>query len=199
MSTTGGTRSCDLPVFFATTEGQTRRIAERLAATLRGDGFDSRAIDVATPDAAAFDWSRARGAIVGASLHGGRHQKTARTFVRAHARDLNRVPSAFFSVSLSAASEHRTEQEAARKLAEALPAATGWTPATVVSLAGRLAFSQYGFLKRRLMKRIARKEGAPTDTSRDYEFTNWEKVDLLAATIDRLVREEGRKKQGTAA
>jgi menaquinone-dependent protoporphyrinogen oxidase len=109
------------------------------------------------------------------------------------------VPSAFFSVSLSAASEHLAEKEAARKLGEALPAASGWTPATVVSLAGRLAYTKYGFLKRQLMKRIARKEGAPTDTSRDYEFTNWEKVDLLAATIDRLVREEARKKQGTAA
>jgi menaquinone-dependent protoporphyrinogen IX oxidase len=30
------------------------------------------------------------------------------------------------------------------------------------------------------MKRIARKEGAPTDTSRDYEFTDWTRVDALA-------------------
>jgi menaquinone-dependent protoporphyrinogen oxidase len=27
------------------------------------------------------------------------------------------------------------------------------------------------------MKRIARKAGAPTDTSRDHEFTNWPALD----------------------
>jgi menaquinone-dependent protoporphyrinogen oxidase len=30
------------------------------------------------------------------------------------------------------------------------------------------------------MKRIARKEGGPTDTSRDYEYTDWEAVDRFA-------------------
>ena len=31
-----------------------------------------------------------------------------------------------------------------------------------------------------MMKRIARKEGAPTDTSRDYELTDWTEVERLA-------------------
>jgi len=31
------------------------------------------------------------------------------------------------------------------------------------------------------MKRIARKAGGPVDTSRDYEFTDWLKLDLLIA------------------
>jgi menaquinone-dependent protoporphyrinogen oxidase len=37
------------------------------------------------------------------------------------------------------------------------------------------------------MKRIARKEGAPTDTSRDYELTNWEEVDKLAREMARNI------------
>src|SRR5262245_2009863 len=92
MATNNGTFTCEVPVFFATSEGQTRRIAERLAAVLHDHGFESRAIDMAGPDASAIDWTRVRGALVGASLHMGKHQKVADTFVRAHAAELNYVP-----------------------------------------------------------------------------------------------------------
>jgi menaquinone-dependent protoporphyrinogen oxidase len=70
---TDGFLSCEVPVFFATSEGQTRRIAERVAAVLHDRGFDSRAIDVTGPDAAGVDWTRVQGALVGASLHIGKH------------------------------------------------------------------------------------------------------------------------------
>lgn len=69
-----------------------------------GHSFDSRAIDVTGLDAASIDWPRVRGALVGASLHLGRHQKTADRFVRANWVRLNEVPSAF-SVSMAAASK----------------------------------------------------------------------------------------------
>ena len=179
MTATGEFLSCDVPVFFATSEGQTRRIAERLAAAFHGHGIDSRAIDVAGPDAALVDWTKVRGALVGASLHAGKHQKTADRFVRAYASDLNAVPSAFFSVSLSAASKNPDEVVAARKIAQAFPAEHGWTPFRVASFAGRLAYREYNVLVRFLIKRIAKKEGGPTDTSRDHELTNWDEVDRL--------------------
>ena len=180
--------SCEVPVFFATSEGQTRRIAERLAVVLHDHGFDSRAIDVAGPDAACVDWTKVHGAVVGASLHAGRHQKAADTFVRAHVSDLNGVASAFFSVSLSAASKNQKEVDAAANLAKAFPATRGWTPLTVASVAGKLAYREYGFFIRWVMKQIARKEGAPTDTSRDYELTNWTQVEQLAGEIAQTIR-----------
>ncbi|HEX7777907.1 MAG TPA: flavodoxin domain-containing protein, partial [Vicinamibacterales bacterium] len=66
---------CELPVFYATTDGQTHRIAERLAALLHERGLESRAIDVRSPDAREVDWGAVRGVAVGASVHGGRHQR----------------------------------------------------------------------------------------------------------------------------
>ena len=187
MATRNRPISCEVPVFFATTEGQTRRIARRLASVLHDLGLDSCAIDVAGPDAADIDWTRVRGAFVGASLHGGKHQRAATRFVRKHAADLNDIPSAFYSVSLSAASKNAQEVEAAESLAKNFAAACGWTPARIASVAGRLAYREYGFFIRMVMKRIARKEGAPTDTSRDYELTNWEDVDKLARDMARMV------------
>jgi menaquinone-dependent protoporphyrinogen oxidase len=179
--------ACDIPVFYATSEGQTRRIAERLVAAFRERGFASRAFDVASSDADCIEWKRVRAAVVGASLHGSRHQRAARAFVRDHAADLNARPSAFFSVSLAAVSPTPAEREEAAQLASGFPAEAGWRPQKVVCLAGRLAYTQYGFVTRFIMKRIARRRGAPTDTSHDYEFTNWDDVACLADGIVRKV------------
>ena len=108
--------TCDIPVFYATSEGQTRRIAERLVAIFRENGFTSRAVDVASSEANYVDWRRAQAAVVGASLHAHKHQRSARTFVDEHASDLNVRPSAFFSVSLAAASESVDEREEAARI-----------------------------------------------------------------------------------
>jgi menaquinone-dependent protoporphyrinogen oxidase len=170
---------CEVPVFFASSEGQTALIAIRLAAVLHEHGLDSEAIDVSTPEAEAIDWSHVRGALVGASLHQGHHQKSAARFVHAHAGSLNAVPSAFFSVSLSAASKNPGEVAEAGRIARAFPAEHGWKPSFILSVAGRLAYREYNFLIRFVMKRIAKKEGGPTDTSRDHELTNWDEVDRL--------------------
>lgn len=190
---------CDVPVFFATTEGQTRRIAERLAQDLRDQGLISSAFEVNSEEAASIDWSSVRGALLGASLHMQRHQRRAYRFVGAHIDELNRLPTAFFSVSLAAASANPDEKAAALRIAEAFPDHQGWKPSMVLSVAGRLAYTKYGFLKKRLMQRIARKEGAPVDASRDYEMTNWEKVDRLAMALAGLVKEHAAKPQIAAA
>jgi menaquinone-dependent protoporphyrinogen oxidase len=179
--------ACDIPVFYATSEGQTRRIAERLVAAFRERGFASRAFDLASSDADCIEWKRVRAAVVGASLHGSRHQRAARAFVRDHAADLNARPSAFFSVSLAAVSPTPAEREEAAQLASGFPAEAGWHPQKVLCLAGRLAYTQYGLVTRFIMKRIARRRGAPTDTSHDYEFTNWDDVACLADGIVRKV------------
>ena len=171
---------CSVPVFFATSEGQTRRIAERFASVLRKDGLESVTYDVGDLEHAVINWSKVDGVILGASLHAGKHQRQAHGFASSQASRLNALPSMFFSVSLAAASQNRKEVDEAQALANGFVAAHGWQPRTVASLAGRLAYTQYGFVKRFVMTRIARKEGAPTDTSRDYEFTNWSRVEELA-------------------
>jgi menaquinone-dependent protoporphyrinogen oxidase len=187
MATTNRSFICEVPVLFATGEGQTRKIARRIASVLHDLGLDSCAIDVTGPNASDIDWTHVRGAVVGASIHVGKHQKAAERFVRAHAAALSGVPSAFFSVSLSAASKNATEVEAAAHLAAKFPAACGWSPVRIASVAGRLAYREYGFFIRWVMKRIAKKEGGPTDTSRDHELTNWEEVDALARDMAKRI------------
>ena len=81
MATTNRSLICEVPVFFATSEGQTRLIARRIVSVLNDLGLESCAIDVAGPNAADIDWTHVRGALVGASIHIGKHQKAAERFV----------------------------------------------------------------------------------------------------------------------
>jgi menaquinone-dependent protoporphyrinogen oxidase len=182
------TTLCEVPVFYATTEGQTRRIAESLAASIQQHGFDSRAIDVSALPAGRLDWSQVRGVALGASLHTGKHQAAAMAFATAHRDALNAVPSAFFSVSLGVASQHPEEADAVRKIARDFTGRAEWRPDEILCVAGRLAYTKYGWLKRFVMKRIAKHEGGPIDTSRDHELTNWADVRRLAADLARKIQ-----------
>ena len=179
---------CDVPVFFATSEGQTRRIAEVLAGTLRELGLSSDAIDVSSPGARTLDWGAVRAAIVAASIHMGKHQQAAEAFVRAHLAGLATRPTVFISVSLAICSKNPEEAAKARAIARAFPVRLGWRPARVECVAGRLAYRQYGFLTRWMMKRIAAAEGGPTDTSRNHEMTDWAAVRQIATEVATLAR-----------
>ena len=179
---------CDVPVFYATTEGQTRRIAERIAEQIRKHGLDSSAVAIISEQASHIDWSRVRGAVLGASLHIGKHQAEATAFARVHHAELSAIPSLFFSVSLSAGSQRPEGVAAARQRAENFAADTGWQPSRIACIAGRLAYSQYNWLVRMLMRRIALKEGGSGDTSRDHEYTDWEQVEKLADDLAYVIR-----------
>lgn len=65
----------------------------------------------------------------------------------------------------------------------------GWNPSIVATIAGRLAYTQYGFLKRWIMRAIASREGGATDTTRDHEYTDWTTVERLADAVVHTVRE----------
>lgn len=178
---------CDIPVLYATTEGQTRRIAERVAARLRELGFFSEAICVTSDQATHLNWTHVRGVVVGASLHNGKHQRSATAFVVAHRDRLNAGYSAFYSVSLAAASRKPEEVAAARRLAVSFAEEVGWQPDRVMCFAGRLAYRTYGFFTRLLMRAIAKREGGSTDTSRDHEYTDWPEVTRFADEVARGV------------
>ena len=182
--------TCDIPVFYATSEGQTRRIAERLVVHLQDKGFTSRAIDIASSDAHDIDWRYAQAVVVGASLHAHRHQRSATAFVNKHVLHLNVLPSVFFSVSLAAASQSAEERNEAARIAREFVDAAKWHPDEIVSLAGRLAYTQYGWLTRLIMKRIARHHGNATDAHEDYEFTNWDDVARVAGSVVQRILSE---------
>ena len=178
-------------VFYATREGQTRRIAEHLAEALRAHGVAVDLHDVARLSGP-LDWTSYRAAIVAASVHRGHHEKEMLRFVREHRPQLERATAAFVSVSLSERgvedpneTPERREQYAkdVQRMLDDFVAETGWQPAFVKPVAGALMYTRYNLLIRFVMKRIARQAGASTDTSRDHEFTDWAALDVFVESL----------------
>jgi menaquinone-dependent protoporphyrinogen oxidase len=172
-------------VIYATREGHTRRIAEHIASELRAAHVDVEVYDVGRL-ASSIDWSRYSTVCVAASVHGGHHEREIITFVTRNRDHLARLGAVFVSVTLSEAGaedpkapKERREQSAAdaQRMIDVFVKETGWRPARALPVAGALAYSRYNFIIKFVMKRIARKAGAPTDTSRDYEFTDWSALD----------------------
>jgi len=177
-------------ILFATREGHTRRIAERIAADLREAGVAPDVIDLAT-DRSVFlpDYALV---VVASSVHIGKHERTAVAFVKRHRAELERLSAVFVSVSLSEAGveDRRRSEDDRRKSAadvqrmlDDFVKETGWRPARIFPVAGALTYTRYNLLLRFVMKRISRKAGGPTDTSRDHELTDWTAVDRFAATL----------------
>jgi menaquinone-dependent protoporphyrinogen oxidase len=175
-------------VVYASQFGQTRKIAERLAQHLRNDGHEAELADAGERDGAeVVDLLRFDGVIVGGAVHKGAYPRDVLDFARARRADLELVPSAYFSVSMSAANDDPGSVNEERSYVERFSQETGWKPVQVASFGGALAYTRYNFLLRQVMKWIARRAGRPTDTSRDHEFTDWEQVDRFAEDfLDRV-------------
>lgn len=166
-------------VVYHSAEGQTARISERIASVLTDLDLEvvvREAEGAAGP--AGFD-----GVVLGDSIHMGEHSKQLTTYVTDHVDALNRMPSALFQVSLTSADDAPDSAAEAGALVAKLLDPTGFDPDIVARFAGTLAYTRYGWMKRRLMHQIMKKSGGETDTSRDHEYTDWEAVDQFASDV----------------
>lgn len=160
---------------YGTSEGQTARIAEFIADVVRAHGHEAKAVDIKEAGDAIPDGYDA--ILVGASVHMGKHENYVRDFVRKNRAALEQLPSALFSVSMAAHGDTENAEDYVEKFEEE----AGWRPAQVALFSGALLFTQYGFIKRLIMKKIASDKGSPdTDTSRDYVYTEWDGVKHFA-------------------
>jgi menaquinone-dependent protoporphyrinogen oxidase len=184
-------------VIYATREGHTAKIAARIAAGLHALGYAAGLYEV-KQDGPAIDLHQCDAVVIAASVHVGKHEPELVEFVRKHRVRLEAIPSTFVSVTLSEAGverENATEKERAtfsagvREVIDRFLQETGWHPNRIKPVAGALLYTKYNFLVRFVMKRIARKAGGDTDTSRDYDYTDWADLDdfvkEFAAEIER--------------
>ena len=182
-------------IVHASRYGQTAKIADRMAAVLHAEGVDGvvmRAEQVPiTIDLTAFS-----GVILAAPVIVEGHPKSARRFVLRHRATLDSRPTAFVSVSGTAAGKELRHLLACERMIERFLKLTDWQPSRTLSVAGAFSYTKYGPIVKWVMKRIAKLEGAPTDTSRDWEFTDWHTVDMFAIDFAALVRARGSPARG---
>jgi menaquinone-dependent protoporphyrinogen oxidase len=177
-------------IVYGTTEGHTAKIAETIAQEIAEKGHHVRAVSSAAAptgkELATFD-----AFIVGSPVHIGKFDKSLRAWTRQNHELLQRRHSAFFSVCLGILENNSETKREEAKIVENFLHEVSWTPKLTTIFAGALKYSKYGWLKKLLMKRIARKAGGDTDTSRDYDYTNWNEVRSFAQRFEALLADPG--------
>ena len=168
-------------IVYASIDGQTARIAERMATNLRKAGLQVTLHPAWALDAP-WEIEAHDAVVVGGSVRFGHHARALEKWVRERLGRLALRPAAFFSVSLGAAGTGERAREAIQWRDEFLRR-TGWKPALAASFAGALRYTHYNAVTRFVMRFISGRLNGDTDTSRDYEYTDWKAVDRFASDI----------------
>lgn len=181
-------------IVYESKYGQTKKIAERVAELARARGYETRTVCVDAVDS--VDAIGVAASIVLAPVFLEKHPKATREFVVRHLGALQSRPGAFFSVSGSAASKDPAARAAVRKIADDFLASVSWRPALVDTFGGAIAYPKYNVFVRFVMKRISKKNGGSTDTSKIHELTDWTAVEHATAAFMDIV--EGKPRRAVA-
>jgi menaquinone-dependent protoporphyrinogen oxidase len=169
---------------YHTVQGQAAKIAERIAQVLRDDAVS---VDVASLDSApppeGYD-----AVVLGDSIHVVKHSRELKRYLRDHEELLAGLHTALFQVSLTSTNPDEEHTATARSLVQDLLDDTGFDPDVVGMFAGNLAYTRYGWLKKRAMRAIVKREGGSLDMSHDHEYTDWDAVEHFAHDVASLAR-----------
>jgi menaquinone-dependent protoporphyrinogen oxidase len=174
-------------VLYGTTDGHTARVATALADAMRSLGADVDVVNAKLrvpppgPDVYAA-------VVVAASVHVGGYQRAVRRWLRAHASGLRHKPTAFVSVCLGVLQHDPSVDRDIERIMQRFFARTNWQPDVTHIVAGALPYTRYNWIKRWVMRRIAARMHGDTDTTRDFEYTDWQDLKAFARQCFELVR-----------
>jgi menaquinone-dependent protoporphyrinogen oxidase len=162
-------------IVYATTEGQTRKIARHAASYLSGKGH---AVEVLSAgDVGSHPLPRGARFIVAGSVHAGGFQPELVEFLRDHRRDVEDGQGLFLCVSLTAAGRTEADWQALEATLKRFRKDTGWAVPRLVHVAGAIRFSEYDFFRSWAMRWIAAERGHRTEGGKDVEFTDWQDLE----------------------
>lgn len=166
-----------IAIIYATTEGQTRKIARFAADCLVAEGNSVELIPAA--ECEGLDLSRFDAAILAGSVHMQRFQKELVAAAKAMAPALANLKTLFLAVSLAAAGDDKKDRAELDRIAADFSNETGWAPGRVCHVAGAFRFTQYDFFKSWAMRWIAAQKGQEVDPHADREYTDWAALKAL--------------------
>ena len=168
-------------ILYFTTDGQTKKIADKLAEQISHDveviSLQDQAVDFAEKLANADQ------IVIGASIRYGHFNPLVYQFVAEHQAVLNQKKSAFFSVNLTARKPSRRTAENNVYVRKFL-AKIAWQPKYVEVIAGALLYPRYKFFDRVMIQFIMKLTKGENDTRKEYEFTDWAQVERFGKLLD---------------
>ena len=168
-------------IAYGTTEGQTRKISETLAAQIRELGHAVELFDTSGLPGGLQVESFDR-IIIAGSVHERRHQESVEIFVLSRLKQLQTVPTMFLSVSLAAAFEDGLTE--AKGYVDSFLEKVDWCPTQSLLVAGAVRHGEYGYYREQILEHVVLEGRALDDPASDHEFTDWA---FLARSIAEFV------------
>lgn len=166
-------------ILYSTREGQTKKIAEFMAERLQGEVIVRSITD------SDYDLSGFERIVIGASIHYGRFEHTLMEFVEKNANLLNSKSAVFFGINLTARKVGKDTPETNVYVRKFLQRIT-WKPKLAAVFAGALLYPRYHWFDRMMIQFIMRVTGGETDTSKEIEYTDWNKVNEFIEKINEM-------------
>ena len=120
---------------------------------------------------------------LGASIRYGKYREEIFEFIKENEELLNSKDNAFFSVNVVARKENKNKPETNPYLIKFLNKIS-WQPKILDVFAGKIDYPKYKFLDKYAIKFIMWITKGPTDTSKVYEFTDWNRVKSFAEKLE---------------
>jgi menaquinone-dependent protoporphyrinogen oxidase len=165
-------------IFYSSTDGHTRKIAETMAQDWLGRVY-------VLPLADFSEWQaddRIQCVVIGASVRYGHFQDELIKTVSQHKAWLNERKSAFFGVNLSARKSGRDDPARSPYIQNFLRA-TAWQPDHLALFAGKLNYPSYRFFDKQMIRLIMKMTGGCADGTSIIEYTDWQAVLRFAQTL----------------
>jgi menaquinone-dependent protoporphyrinogen oxidase len=157
-------------IVYASQEGQTRKIAGRVAGLVRAAGREAVLFDAADT-AAQASFSGIERVILAAPVHERRHPEVFEVFLTAQRRALAARPTLLLSVSLSAAFPEKLE-EAGDYVTE-MKMRTGFAPDAEALVAGAVQAGSYDYFARQVLRFVVLQGRDIDPAAGPHEFTDW--------------------------
>ena len=169
-------------IIYSSTDGQTKKICETIKdCSINKNEFSIFSIEgVSQLKLEEYDEI-----IIGASIRYGRHSPKIYKFIKKNKDLIEKRKNAFFSVNVVARKPEKNTPETNPYIKKFLKK-TGWQPMKLGVFAGKIDYPRLNFINKSIIRLIMFMTKGPTDTSKIYDFTNWESVKKFTKEFNEL-------------
>lgn len=167
-------------LIYSTHDGQTLKICQRVAQAIESAGNQVQLLSL--EQANVIDWQGIEQVIIGASIRYGHLNKALYRFIEKNKEHISQRDNGFFCVNLTARKPDKNTPQTNAYMKKFLTLSP-WQPRHQAVFAGALLYSRYGLFDKFMIRLIMKITGGETDTSKDIEYTDWQKVDDFSTKL----------------
>ena len=169
-------------IIYSSTDGHTKKICEVIKENLinKGELHLTSIENVSEINVQFYDYI-----IIGASIRYGKHNRKVFDFIEKNLNIIENKKNAFFSVNVVARKNEKNTPETNPYIKKFL-SKTRWKPKKLGVFAGKVDYPNYSFINKQIIRFIMFITKGPIDTSKSFEFTNWDNVKKFAQEIDKI-------------